>query len=61
MRKPSRHKPKVDKPSVGHKPRPPSSKEEDQQPNEEVKKDMGGLKNLDGDEFDRKFENMLVW
>ena len=60
MRKPGKHKPKSDKPSAAQKHRPPSYKEEGQQPNEEVEKDLSGIKNLGGDDFDRKFENMLV-
>ena len=54
-----KNKGKVEKSNAG-KTRLTSAKEEDPGVNDESKEDITGVKNLAGDEFDRKFEMMLV-
>lgn len=59
--KKNKDKGKVEKSNAGnYKPRLASAKEEDPGANDENKEDVTGVKNLAGDEFDRKFEMMLV-
>ncbi len=61
MRKPSKSKSKAEKSNAPpYKPRLVSSKEEENGNNEESKDDISGVKNLGGDEFDKKFEMMMV-
>ena len=62
MRKGKKNKGKVEKSNAGnYKPRLTSAKEEETGAiNDESREDVAGVKNLAGDDFDRKFEMMLV-
>ena len=61
MRKQNESKSKAEKSNAPpYKPHLISAKEEENGNNEEIKDDITGVKNLSGDEFDKKFEMMLV-
>ena len=61
MRKRNKKTPKAEKQNAGnYKTRLASSKEEEPTGNNESKVDVVAVGNLGGDEFDKKFEMMLV-